>query len=91
MSLLFCLDIVKPLPEFKFAIILHAWTKLSSSLFNHFFFVFLFYCFQLKEKKKKTGGEEADFFFFLRVAFQIMNVFLPDILVHCALIDYAYI
>jgi hypothetical protein len=25
------------------------------------------------------------------IAFQILHVFLPDILVHCALIKYAYI
>jgi len=30
-------------------------------------------------------------FYFLRVAFQILYVFLSDILVHCALIEYAYI
>jgi hypothetical protein len=64
MSLLFCLDIVKPLPEFKFAIILHAWTKLSSSLCKHVFVVFLFYCFQLNEKKKNKLGEKKQIFFF---------------------------
>jgi hypothetical protein len=62
MSLLFCLDIVKPLPEFKFAIILHAWTKLSSSLCKHVFVVFLFYCFQ--EKKTKLGENMQKFYFF---------------------------
>jgi hypothetical protein len=31
------------------------------------------------------------YFIFLFLAFQILHVFLPDILVHCALIDYAYI
>jgi hypothetical protein len=31
------------------------------------------------------------FFFLLLIAFQILHVFLPDILVHCALIKYAYI
>jgi hypothetical protein len=69
MSLLFCLDIVKPLPEFKFAIILHAWTKLSSSLCKHVFVVFLFYCFQLKEKKKKNWGRRSRFFFFFKSCF----------------------
>jgi hypothetical protein len=52
------------------------------------FFFFLFYCFQ---KKKKNGGKDADFFIFFRVTFQILYVFLPDISVHCALIEYAYI
>jgi hypothetical protein len=38
------------------------------------------------------GEEDAEFnFFFLLIAFQILHVFLPDILVHCALIKYAYI
>jgi hypothetical protein len=30
-------------------------------------------------------------FIFLYIAFQILNVFLPDISVHCALFEYAYI
>jgi hypothetical protein len=29
--------------------------------------------------------------FFLLIAFQILHVFLPDSLVHCALPEYAYI
>jgi hypothetical protein len=46
---------------------------------------------------KKKGGEDAEFliflcfFFFLLIAFKILNVFLPDISVHCALLEYAYI
>jgi hypothetical protein len=32
-----------------------------------------------------------NFIFFLLIAFQILYVFLPNILVHCALIEYAYI
>jgi len=35
-------------------------------------------------------GEDADFFFLL-IALQILYVFLHDISVHCALIDYAFI
>jgi len=31
------------------------------------------------------------FFFFFLIAFQILYVFLPDVLIHCALIKYAYI
>jgi hypothetical protein len=69
MSLLFCLDIVKPLPEFKFAIILHAWTKLSSSLSKFFLFVLIFYCFKLKKKKKKNWGRRSRFFFFFKSCF----------------------
>jgi hypothetical protein len=29
--------------------------------------------------------------FFLLIAFQILNIFLPDILAYCVLIEYAYI
>jgi hypothetical protein len=46
----------------------------------------LFFCFLVfKKKKKKIGGENAKFLFFL-IAFQIFYIFLPEILVHCALI-----
>jgi hypothetical protein len=41
--------------------------------------------------KKKNGGEDVGILFFLFLAFQILHVFLPNISVHCALIDYAYI
>jgi hypothetical protein len=46
-----------------------------------------------KKKKKKIGGEATKFFFFFFIflAFQILHVFLPNILAHCALIEYAYI
>jgi hypothetical protein len=30
-------------------------------------------------------------FIYFLIAFQILYMFLPDILVHCALIEYAYI
>jgi hypothetical protein len=55
----------------------------------------LFFCFivfkKKKKKKKKNGGEDAEFYVFLLIAFQILHVLLPDISVHCALIEYAYI
>jgi hypothetical protein len=36
------------------------------------------------------GGENVgNFFFFLLLACQILLVFLPDISIHCSLIDYA--
>jgi hypothetical protein len=44
--------------------------------FKHVFVVFVFYF----STKKKIGGEDAEFY----IAFQILYVFLPDILVHCA-------
>jgi uncharacterized membrane protein YhaH (DUF805 family) len=57
---------------------------------KHVLVVFLFYCFQ-QEKQKEFGGKDAEFFFFFYIAFQILYVFLPDISVHSALIEYAYI
>jgi hypothetical protein len=36
-------------------------------------------------------GEDAEFLYFLLIVFQILHVFLPDISIHCALIEYAYI
>jgi uncharacterized membrane protein YhaH (DUF805 family) len=57
-----------------------------------FFVVFLFYCFQKKKKKNRIGGEDAEYIYiYIRVVFQILYVFLPDISVHCALIEYAYV
>jgi hypothetical protein len=54
--------------------------------------VFLSYFFNIiiKIKIKKIRGEDAEFLFFLLIAFQILHVFFPDILVHCALIKYAH-
>jgi uncharacterized membrane protein YhaH (DUF805 family) len=54
--------------------------------------MFLFF-YNNKNKIKIFGGEgvEIFFFFFLFLAFQILHVFLPDISVHCTLIDYSYI
>jgi hypothetical protein len=51
----------------------------------------LFFYFIVFNKKKKNLEEKMQNFYFFRVAFQILYVFLPDISVHCALIEYAYI
>jgi hypothetical protein len=62
------------LPEVKFAIILHAWTKLSSSLCKHVFcfstFILFIYLFFLK----KRGGRKMQIFI-PYFAFQISYVF----------------
>jgi len=52
-----------------------------------------FYLLVFNQKKKKIWGEDAEFIylFFLLIAFQILYMFLPDISVHYALIEYAYI
>jgi hypothetical protein len=45
-----------------------------------------------QQKKINNLGEKMrNFICFLLIAFQILHVFLPDILVHCTLIKYAYI
>jgi hypothetical protein len=56
-------------------------------LTTHVFFVFLSYLFNIK----KIGKEDAEFIFFLLIDFQILYLFLPNISVHCALIEYAYL
>jgi hypothetical protein len=58
MSLLFCLDIVKPL-SLRSGCSYLTCLYLSSSLCKHGFVVFLFYCIKKKKKKKKIGGEDA--------------------------------
>jgi len=45
--------------------------------------LFLSFIFQQKIKNKKLGEKMQNFILFL-IAFQILYVFLPDILVHCA-------
>jgi hypothetical protein len=71
------------LPEVRFVLTLHAWTKLSFSLSNHVF-VFSLLLFSLK-KKKKGGGRKMQIFI-PYLAFQISYVFLPDVSVPGALI-----
>jgi hypothetical protein len=68
-------------------------------LHKHVFFVSFFF----STLKKKMGEKMQNFFlsfffsffffffFFLLIALQMLYVFLPDISVHCALIEYAYI
>jgi hypothetical protein len=53
----------------------------------------LFFCLFVfnKKKKKKLGEKMRNFYFFLWIAFQILYKFLPNISVHCVLIEYAYI
>lgn len=51
----------------------------------------MFLLFFKKIKNKKNLGERYMNFIFSFLGIQILLVFLPDILVHCALIGYAYI
>jgi hypothetical protein len=55
--------------------------SISMSLLFFFFIVF----------NKKKMGEKMQNFYFCKVAFQLLYVFLPNISVHYALIEYAYI
>jgi hypothetical protein len=64
--------------------------RIGLALPKHVFVVFLSICFQQKNKKIKIGEKMRNFIFLL-IAFQILHVFLPDISVHYALINYAYI
>jgi hypothetical protein len=73
-------------PEGRFDFTLHAGTR-CHFLFHKHVVVFLFIGFQ----QKKNGGEDVEYFIFLLIAFQILSMFLPDISVHCALIEYTYI
>jgi len=66
---------------------LHDGTRCYFLFHKHVLTVFLFSCFQ----QKKKLGEKMQIFYFFYIAFQILYVFLPDISVHCALIEYAYI
>jgi len=52
-------------------------------LYSKFFIVFFF--------KKKWGIKCREYYFFRFLACQILHVFLPDISVHCALIDNTFI
>jgi hydrogenase-4 membrane subunit HyfE len=73
---------------------LHAGTRCYFIFHKHVFVVFLFYCFQhkrIKKNKKKLREKIQNFIFFLLITFQILHVFLSDISIHCALIEYAYI
>jgi hypothetical protein len=49
----------------------------------------LFFCFSVFNKQTKKLVEKMQEFSFLFFACQILLVFLPDISVHCALIDNA--
>jgi hypothetical protein len=91
MSMLFCLGISKPL-SLRTSLILPYMLGLDVISFS-ISMSLLFFCFIVfnQKKKKKNWGRKCRILFFLLIAFQILYVFLPDILVHCALIEYAYI
>jgi hypothetical protein len=86
--LLFCLGISKPL-SLRTGLILPYMLGLDVISFSISMSLLFFYL--LVFIKKKNWGEDAEFLFFLLIAFQILYMFLPDISVHCALIEYAYI
>jgi hypothetical protein len=55
------------------------------------FLLFFYFIVFNKIKNKKLGEKMHNFYFFGELLFQILYVFLPDISVHYALIEYAYI
>jgi hypothetical protein len=56
------------------------------------FFLFIGFQQQKKKKpKKKFGAKMRKFYFLVLKAFQILYMLLPDISIHCALIEYTYI
>jgi hypothetical protein len=81
MSLLFCLGISKSL-SLRTGLILPYILGLDVISFSISMSLLFFYFIVFKKKKKKLG-EKMQILFFLKVAFQILYVFLPDILVHC--------
>jgi hypothetical protein len=88
--LLFCLGNSKPLSLrsgllLPYMLGLDIISFLKKACFCCFSVLFL-------KKKKKIGGVDAEFYFiFLLIAFQILHVYLPDISIHYAVIEYAYI
>jgi hypothetical protein len=68
----------------RFDLATHAKFMCVSFPLKHIFIVFYFIF-------KKKIGRRCRILFFLFLAFSILYMFLPDISVHCALIDYVYI
>jgi len=62
----------------------------ASLMVGYLYSMFLLFFIKIKIKIK-IWGEVAGILFFLFLVCQILHVFLPDISIHCALIDYAYI
>jgi len=72
----------------RFDLALHA----SFMMIYLYSMLLLFFLKQKKKKKKIRKGEnEGNFIFFRFLACQMLHIFLPNISVHCALIDYAFI
>jgi hypothetical protein len=74
--------------EDRFDLTTHARIRFWYFSIEHVFVVFFFLYFF---KNKKNWGKRCRIFIFLLIAFQILHLFLPDISIHCALIEYAYI
>jgi hypothetical protein len=63
MSLLFCLNIVKP-HSLRSGLLLSYMLGLNCLILCVSMFLLFFYFIVLKKKKKKIGGKDAEFFFF---------------------------
>jgi len=88
-QLFFCLCISKPLPLRTGLIFPHMLGLYIVSF--PYSMSLLFFCLFFSQHKKKKWGRRCRILFFILIAFQLLYVFLPDISIHCALIDYAYI
>jgi hypothetical protein len=86
--LVLCLGVSKPLSMrtgLALPYMLRIYVYSFSMSMSLFFFSISFF------QKKKNMGRRCVILFFLLMAFQILHVFFPDISVHCAMIEYAYI
>jgi hypothetical protein len=85
----FCLSISKPLSPLSLRTRLIVPYMLGLGVISFSISMSLFFfCFSTGKKKIERKDVE---FFFLLIAFHILDMFLHDISVHCALIEYAYI
>jgi hypothetical protein len=75
-----CFSVLEILILHRFDLALHASLMM----------IYLYSMFLLFLITKKKGEKMQGILFFLFLAYQILHVFLPDILVHYALIDYAF-
>jgi hypothetical protein len=76
-----CFSVLATLILHMFDLALHAYLMMLFPYSMFLFFIFF--------KKKKIRGENARNFIFLFLAQQILLVFLPNISVYCALINFA--
>jgi hypothetical protein len=65
--------------------------ELDFIFFPKSMFLFYFFFVSFKKRKEKEGVKRCSNFYFSLLTFQISHIFLPDISIRCALMEYAYI